>query len=382
MFGGMQMQYRKLNKLGLEVSALGFGCMRFPTFEDGNIHEAEATKMVRHAIDNGVNYIDTAWPYHNEKGEAMVGQALRDGYREKVYLATKSPVYYVKEHSDFDKYLDLQLKKLETDHIDFYLLHALTHKRWQECKEHNVFDFIKRAQADGRIKYIGFSFHDELKVFKEIADDYDWDFCQIQLNYMNEEYQAGLEGLHYAAAKGLPVVIMEPLLGGRLAKSGPAPLQDIWNNGPVKRSPVDWALTWLWNKPEVTLILSGMSTMDHVVENIRIAQDALPNSMTEAELAVIEKAKQFYTEQTKVECTACDYCGDCPAKVRISRIFELYNDAFMYGEHQESKNRYKRLAELKGDYSVCLDCGECEEVCPQNLEIRKHMKDFHEANTE
>lgn len=375
------MQYRDFGKDNVSLSALGFGCMRLPVIDGdtGKIDEAEAIRMIRHAIDNGVNYIDTAWPYHNETSENLVGKALEDGYREKVYLATKSPVYYVKEPSDFDKYLDLQLEKLGTDRIDFYLLHALTGKRWQECKDNDVFAFIDRARAAGKIKYIGFSFHDQLPAFKEIADAYAWDFCQIQLNYMNENYQAGLEGLHYAAAKGLPVVIMEPLLGGRLAKSGTGALAEIWNSAPVKRTPVDWALRWLWNKPEVTVILSGMSTMEHVEENMQIAQDAMPNTLTAAELAVIDKAKQYYLARTKVDCTACGYCADCPGKVRISTIFELYNDAFMYDEHDSARRWYKQMADNSRDFSACIDCGKCEEVCPQHLEIRKHIKVFHEA---
>lgn len=378
------MQYREFGKDDIRLSALGFGCMRLPVIDgdSGKIDEAQAIKMIRHGIDRGINYVDTAWPYHKEAGEALVGKALRDGYRNKVFLATKSPVYYVKEPKDFDKYLNLQLEKLETDHIDFYLLHALTKQRWQECKENDVFSFIKRAKADGRIKYIGFSFHDQLPAFKEIIDEYDWEFCQIQYNYMNENYQAGSEGLQFAAAKNLPVIIMEPLLGGRLARPGSGDLAKIWSSAPIQRSPVEWALRWLWNKPEVTVVLSGMSTMEHVDENMKIAQGALPNSMTKADLAVIEKAKQYYTDRTKVDCTACDYCAECPGKVRISTIFELYNDAFMYDEHPMARRRYKMLAEKAFDFSACIDCGQCEEVCPQNLEIRKHLRNFHEAYAE
>lgn len=377
------MHYRKFGTTGLDVSALGFGCMRLPVLQgdSGKINEAEAIRMIRHAIDQGVNYIDTAWPYHNETSENVVGKALADGYRDKVYVATKSPVYYVKEPSDFDKYLNLQLEKLQTDHIDFYLLHALTAERWQQCKDNKVFDFIQRAQADGRIKYIGFSFHDNLEAFKEIVDGYNWDFCQIQYNYMNEDYQAGREGLKYAAAKGLPVVIMEPLLGGRLARSS-AELQKIWASAPVQRSAVEWALRWLWNQPEVSVVLSGMSAMEHVQDNLRIAGDALPNSLIPEELAVVEQAKQFYLARTKVDCTGCDYCADCPGKVRISSIFQMYNDSYMFDELDAAKRWYQRITERENDFSRCTDCGLCEDLCPQHLEIRKHLQDFHQANSE
>jgi|SRR5690554_200611 len=372
------MHYRKFGKLDVEVSALGFGCMRLPTIDNdpANIDEEKAVEMIRHGIDGGINYVDTAWPYHSEKGEEMVGKALQDGYRDKVFLATKSPVYHVKEPRDFDKYLDAQLQKLQTDHIDFYLLHALTGQRWQDCKKHQVFDFIKRAQTSGKIKYIGFSFHDELPHFKEIVDGYDWDFCQIQYNYMNEDYQAGLEGLKYAAAKGLPVIIMEPLLGGRLARAG-TQLQKIWDEAPGKRSPVAWALRWLWNQPEVTLVLSGMSEMAHVDENLRTAQDAVPNSLSQEELAVVEQAKQYYLDQTQVDCTGCNYCADCPAEIKIPRLFTLYNDAHMFDEHEQTKTRYQRIGKKGSDFTACIDCGQCEEACPQHLKIRTHLRKFH-----
>lgn len=369
--------YRQFGRTGLEVSVLGFGCMRLPTLDDGGIDEPEAIRMIRHAIDNGVNYIDTAWPYHKEKGELLVGKALQDGYRERVFLATKSPVYLVKEPADFDKYLNLQLEKLQTKHIDFYLLHALNGQRWQDCKEQQVFDFIQRAKADGRIKYIGFSFHDKVEVFKQIIDEYDWDFCQIQLNYMNEEYQAGLEGLRYAAGRGLPVVIMEPLLGGKLARAGKE-LQRIWDSAPVKRSPAAWALRWLWNMPEVTVVLSGMSTMNQVQENLSIAGEALPNSLTPEELQVIAKAREFYLSRIQVDCTGCDYCADCPSQVRISSIFSLHNQAYMYEDHETARAHYRRLMEAERDASRCIQCAQCEGLCPQNLEIRRLLQEIHQ----
>ena len=377
------MQYRKFGKHDLKVSALGFGCMRFPTLgEPGKIDEAEAIRMLRYTIDNGVNYIDTAWPYHNETSETLVGKALGQGYREKVFLATKSPVFLIKDPAEYDQYLNRQLEKLQTDHIDFYLLHALDEKKWQQCLEHNIFDFISRAKADGKIKHMGFSFHDDLSVFKEIVDAYDWDFCQIQYNYMNEEYQAGREGLRYAAAKGLGVVIMEPLLGGRLARVGSPALQAIWNKVPGKGTPVKWALRWLWNQPEVSVVLSGMSAMEQVEENVCIASEARINSLTNAELDVIRQAKEFYLAQTKVDCTGCQYCAGCPAKIKIDNIFQLYNSAYMYDEHQRARQAYKRMVEKEEDFSRCLDCGQCEEICPQHLEVRRHLRDFHKEFNE
>lgn len=373
------MQYRKVGKLPVGVSALGFGCMRLPTLgSPGKIDEAKACQMLRYAIDHGVNYIDTAWPYHNETSETLVGKALGQGYREKVYLATKSPVFRIDKAAEFDEYLDRQLEKLQTDHIDFYLLHALDEKRWQKCQKLNVFAFIERAKAQGKIKYIGFSFHDLLPVFKNIVEAYDWDFCQIQYNYMNEEYQAGREGLRFAAAKGLGVIIMEPLLGGRLARPNDS-LQAIWAGAPVQRTAVAWALDWLWDQPEVSTVLSGMSALEQVVENVNLAKGASVHSLSPADLAAIKSAREHYLAQTKVACTGCQYCADCPAGIAIHRIFDLYNTAFMYDEHREAREGYRSITAREKDFSRCQDCGLCEEVCPQHLEVRRHLGDFHQG---
>lgn len=371
------MQYRNFGKLGLKVSALGFGCMRLPTLENpGQIDEAKATRMLRYAIDHGVNYIDTAWPYHQENSETIVGKALGQGYRERVFLATKSPVWRITKHAEYGEYLDKQLAKLKTDHLDFYLLHAMNAKRWENCRQTRVFDFLERAKAQGKIKHIGFSFHDQLSVFKEIADGYDWDFCQIQYNYMNEEYQAGRAGLHYAGAKGLAVVIMEPLLGGRLARADSGPFREIWAKAPREGSPAAWALRWLWHQPEVSLVLSGMSTMAQVEENVRLAGET-DHTLSPPELEMVQRAKEHFLAQTKVACTGCKYCADCPAGIRIDEIFDLYNSAYMYGEREEARRDYRSLAARERDFSRCQDCGLCEEVCPQNLPVRAHLGDFH-----
>jgi predicted aldo/keto reductase-like oxidoreductase len=375
-------QYRKFGRLDFEVSALGFGCMRLPVIDGdtAKIDEAEATRMVRHAIDQGVNYIDTAYGYHGGKSESFVGRALRDGYRERVKLATKCPVWLAETHEDFDKLLNEQLERLQVDYIDMYLLHALSRDRWQAAYDLNVLDFLRRALADGRIKYVGFSFHDDLPAFKEIVDAFDWDFCQIQLNYMDQEYQAGMEGLRYAAEKGLAVVIMEPLRGGRLTKNVPAEVQAIWDQAPIKRTPAEWALRWVLDQPEVTVVLSGMSTMDHVVENLRVAADAGPNSLTEQELAIINQAKEFYLNRTKVKCTGCDYCMPCPVGVVIPQLFTLYNEASIYNLDPDAVARnYGRLVEEGKSADLCAECGQCEAACPQNISIREHLKDIHAA---
>lgn len=370
------MQYRQFGKTGLKVSALGFGCMRFPLLSNGEINVDEAVKQLRSAIDRGVNYLDTAYPYHGGKSEGVVAKAIKDGYREKVYLADKNPVWLVNKHEDFEKYLDEQLSRLETDYIDFYLLHALDKGRWDKIKALGAIDFIKKALQSGKIKHAGFSFHDNTAAFKEIVDAYDWDFCQIQYNYMDEYNQAGVEGLKYAAAKGMDVIIMEPLLGGKLAKTPPKVIQDIWDGAEIKRSPAEWALRWIWNQPEVSLLLSGMNDIKQVDENIRTAESAFVGAMKPEELALVDKVKNKYKELTRVNCTACRYCMPCPAGVDIPGNFAVYNEAAVYDNWDNCRNYYSRRKETE-KASACVECGKCEKVCPQHLNIRQHLKELH-----
>jgi predicted aldo/keto reductase-like oxidoreductase len=366
------MQYRTFGKLDWRPSALGFGAMRLPTIggDPAKIDEPETTRMIRYAIDHGVNYVDTAYPYHRGTSEGVVGRALKDGYRKRVKLATKLPCWLVKETADFDRFLDEQLARLDTPKIDLYLLHALDAERWQAMRDFGVLAWAERAMADGRIGHLGFSFHDKVEVFQEIVDAYDnWTFCQIQYNYMDEEIQAGVRGLNYAADKGLAVVVMEPLRGGMLAGNVPEPVQEIWDAAPWKRTPADWALQWVWNQPAVSLVLSGMSTMEQVVENIASAARSAVGSLTAGDLALIGRARDKYRELCPIPCTDCKYCLPCPNDVAIPRIFALYNEAKMYNAVERSRFAYNQWLREEERANCCLQCGECEAKCPQGIAI-------------
>jgi len=379
------MLYRKLGKTNEEVSALGFGCMRLPII-DGDvtkIDEERAIEMIHHAIDEGVNYVDTAYPYHGTgmarggESEPFVGRALKDGYREKVNLATKLPSWLIKTREDMDKYLNEQLERLQIDKIDFYLVHALNRGVWENLKKLGIDEFLNLAIKDGRIRYAGFSFHDDLAVFKEIVDYYDWSFCQIQYNYIDENFQAGTEGLKYAADKGLGVVIMEPLRGGKLIKDLPDAVTNAMEKAEIKKSPVEWALRWVWNHPEISVVLSGMTEMEHVNENLRIASVALPNSLTEKELETMDTVKKIYSERTKVNCTGCQYCMPCPMGVNIPKNFTQYNQYHILATPQtegELKHLYIAFVDVSERPENCVECGKCEEHCPQGIKIREELK--------
>jgi len=382
------MLYRKFGKLDFEVSALGFGAMRLPTKENetgsdlpgNNIDEEEAIRMIRYSIDQGVNYIDTAYIYHAGFSEIVTGKALKDGYREKVKLATKSPTWLIKAPEDFDRLLDEQLNRLQTDHIDFYLLHALSRDSWK-----NVilkFDIIKRAEAAkqaGKIKHIGFSFHDEGSAFIEIVDGYDkWEFCQIQYNYLDIENQAGLKGLKYAASKGIAVVIMEPLLGGKLANP-PKDIKAILDENGRNESAAYWALQWLWNQPEVAVVLSGMSNMEQLEDNLASADKSGVGVLGTEELDTIKRVISKYSERAAIPCTACRYCMPCPNNVDIPKNFELYNSSVIHEDMVGARHEYNNSFDAANRASGCVECKICEEKCPQSIPISDWMPKVHKT---
>ena len=358
-----------MGKTNEEVSLLGFGCMRLPTLANGEIDEAEAIAMIRYAIDHGVNYLDTAYGYHDGKSEVLVGKAIQDGYREKVNIATKLPVWLVKEPQDCARLFNEQLERLGVEMVDFYLLHALNRNSWQQALENEALEVLEQMQAEGRIRHVGFSFHDDLPAFREIIDAYPWDFCQIQFNYMDECHQAGLAGLKYAASKGLGVVIMEPLRGGRLVQNLPPEVEELFKNASAQRTPAEWALRWVADHPEVSIILSGMSRWSDVKENLRVLSEAEPQSLSKEELAVIAQAQEIYNQRVQIPCTDCRYCLPCPQNVAIPRIFRLFNEASMYNSFDGDRFLYEQLVSSNKDASQCIACGNCESVCPQQLEI-------------
>lgn len=379
------MQYRTFGSTGKQVSALGFGMMRLPLMDGGQgsfdrgghqIDREKAIANLRYAIDHGVNYVDTAYNYMDGNSERLTGDALLDGYREKVFLATKSPVWLYESEADFDRLLDEQLERLHTDHIDFYLLHALSRDRWENkiCKFH-VVEKMQKAKAAGKIRYMGFSFHDDLDAFRTIVDGGPWDFCQIQLNYLDVEYQAGLAGLRYAADKGMGVVIMEPLRGGSLVNVA-EPVADVFRR--MDKKPVEGALDFLWDLPQVSLLLSGMGTMEQVEENITYADRSAVGMLTPQQRELVSQARTEHRKFFSVPCTACNYCSVCPQKVAIPFIFKAMN-RYAMGEEGGARKDYRETVPQQGKQGdACVTCRSCEEICPQHISISEWMPKIHD----
>ncbi|MDD4300084.1 MAG: aldo/keto reductase [Methanomicrobium sp.] len=372
------MQYRIVPKTGDKISALGFGCMRLPQ-KNGRIDEKKAQNQIHHAIEIGINYFDTAVPYHMGASEPFLGRALSGGYREKVKIATKLPPWSVKTREDMDIILNSQLKKLQTDHIDYYLIHSIAGESWDRMKNLGVCEFLDSAKKTGRIINAGFSFHGDVSSFKRIVDEYPWEFCQIQYNILDENNQAGTEGLLYAASKNLAVFIMEPLRGGNLAANIPEDIEKIWNESEIKRTPAEWSLRWVLNRPEVTSVLSGMNETEQIDENAKTASEAFSDSLSDDEILLIERVKNAYRKLMKINCTGCRYCMPCPFGVDIPECFSLYNTYFMFGGKLKTKFHYiSRLGGMLGDKSyagMCRNCGRCVKSCPQSLNIPTLLKD-------
>ncbi|MGB9938102.1 MAG: aldo/keto reductase [Methanobacterium sp.] len=374
------MLYRKLGSTEEEVSILGFGCMRFPEVKNnyGMIDEEKAAEMLYYAIDNGVNYLDTGYPYHNGTSETFLGNYLTEEYREKVHLATKIPSWNINTKEDLQYYLDKQLERLKTETIDFYLVHSLNKNYWPKLEKAGVLEFLDQLKEDGIIKHAGFSFHDDMEFFFDTVDIYNWDMCQIQYNFMDESYQAGREGLRYASSQGLGVIIMEPLRGGVLANYVPPDVQLVWDDAETKRSPAEWALKYIWDHEEVDIVLSGMSTLDQVRENIAYANEGYANSLTEDEKFLIKEAARAYRENKGVDCTSCGYCMPCPQGVNIPDCFMHYNYATMLNDPENAKMHYITLLREDEKASKCIECDDCKMACPQMIDIKEKLKDVVE----
>jgi uncharacterized protein len=373
------LQYRIVPKNGDKLSALGFGLMRLPQ-KSGKIDEEKAIAQIRYAIDQGVNYLDTAPPYHAGESERLLGKALQDGYRDKVKIATKLSHFMIQTPQDMDRMLSLQLQKLQTDYIDYYLLHSLDATIWKKLTGLGVLDFIRKAKVDGKIVNMGFSFHGSPSTFKEvIAANDDWAMCQIQYNFLDENLQAGTEGLKYATSQNLAVMVMEPLRGGALAGKLPKEVKQIYDKTGTERTAAEWALRWVWTHPEVTVVLSGMNDQAQVEENIKTAESALPNSMSQTELSTINSVANSYRRLMKVPCTGCAYCMPCPNGVNIPLNFNVYNNYYMFDQKLYARGWYALtlLGMLDGknaDASLCKNCGVCAKKCPQHIVIPEELK--------
>lgn len=381
------MLYRQLSKTGIELSILGYGCMRLPITDSkqDKIDYGAASRLIHHAIGQGVNYIDTAYFYHaavfGQRGESepFLGEALSGGWRKKVNLATKLPLFLVKERSHMDMFFNEQLERLKTDYLDFYLLHALNGESWERMKNLGVREFLDKKKAEGKIRFPAFSFHGKPEDFIRICDEYDWTFAQIQYNYMDIDLQAGYKGLKYAADKGIGVVVMEPLKGGKLATKLPEGIASIFNASEVKRSPAEWALRYVWNEIGVTSLLSGMNSMEQLQENIETACQGTANSLSSAEILMFDKVRAALSAGIKADCTNCRYCMPCASGVDIPDVMAALNSASIWNDPNPWMTGY---AIISGKAGKCSECKDCETVCPQGLEISGFMKEavalFHE----
>lgn len=374
------MRYNNLGAEGRAVSRFGMGCMRYPkTTDEGGCEitdEAEAIKMIHYAIDHGVNYFDTAYAYGDS--EEILGRALMGGYREKVVIATKIPICDVKSSEDYQTYFRKQAERLKTGYIDIYLMHCLDRSNWEIVKKTDGIRCMEELKAQGKIKKFGFSFHGNYEVFQEIVDAYPWDICMIQLNILDQNHQAGVKGLTYAARRGIPVAVMEPLKGGLLGGDPPEKVKRLLENYAEQRTLTEWAMRWLYNFSEIKVVLSGVSSMEQLRDNIRIFDDAKTDVLNKSDFELIQSIKETYEGLVKVGCTGCGYCMPCPAGVNIPEIFKIYNDAGLSPWDLFGKTFYSLVvANSGGGAANCLECGRCETKCPQHLSIMDTLKEAH-----
>ncbi len=369
------MLYRKMPRSQDSLSILGLGLMRLPATSEGHIDEERSLEMLHHAVDNGVNYFDTAWVYYNGASEQLMGKFVDRVPRNKLLIATKSPCWLVKTASDLDKYLDQSLQRLRTDHIDYYLLHSLGQHSWNEMKKLKALDWLEKQKADGRIRHIGFSFHDKYPVFKKIAQYYDWDFCQFMLNYLDTHFQAGLSGYRLASSKGIGIIAMEPLRGGKLVQNIPPGVEAVWKKSAHAWTPVQRALNWIWNLEHCTVALSGMSSLEQLNENITLAKLSPTAKLSEKELTIYNQARLEYIRRIAVPCTECRYCMPCPHKVAIPGVFGIYNEAHIFNDRERHLKEYKGWIPEDSRADKCVNCGACVSKCPQHIPIPDRMKE-------
>ncbi len=377
------MKYRTLVKDGAPISVLGFGCMRFPT-RNGTIDEKRTKEQFSLAFEQGVNYFDTAYLYHHGKSEEILGRWIKErDIRKQIYIADKLPQFLIRKKEQMEEYFVTQLKRLQTEYIDYYLVHMIdSKKRWEQLKEWGIISFLEEKKKQGKIHHIGFSYHGPERDFLEIIKDYSWEFCQIQYNYLDENYQAGKKGLQCAYELGLGVIVMEPLRGGKLATGLPEEVIRIFKGFDSERTPAEWALKWIWNHKEVGLLLSGMNREEQIWENTALAEESPPYHMSNEELTIVRQAKQHYRKLMKVPCTGCNYCMPCPFGVEIPATFSDYNNQSFFGgimpQMQYIGRKVGFFGERKSSATHCTQCGECEKHCPQNIPIRKVLKEAHQ----
>ena len=369
------MKYRTMGKLGIQASAFGLGCMRFngPASGDSIIDEQKAISLIRRAIDGGVTYLDTAYVYLDKTSEIVLGKALQDGYRDRVTIATKMPCEAVHNRSEMQALLDEELRKLQTDHIDFYLMHGINREKWEYFKSIGAPEFFDDMKKAGKIRYKCFSFHGPYDEYAYILQDYDWDMVQLQYNFMDIHNQAGTRGVELAGKLGIPVVIMEGLLGGRLAKA-PANVQALYDAFPVRRSPVEWAFRWLCNRPEIAVVLSGCNEADQIDENLRIFDTVGNGIMSDDELRLMDQVRAAYISRTKIGCTGCRYCMPCPNGVNIPGVFSVWNNVSLYDMDPSTNWDLRRIRENNNGADHCIGCGACEAACPQHLSIIESLQ--------